>query len=108
MGDNHEDALIEAAKDVYLKTGKPGFILTSIYDILLNRGEIQTIEEQSEDLVYHVESRMKFEAARKGTKALKELAHEKGSPVYNHLLTVEIKKQIVANYFTLQNQIDSF
>jgi hypothetical protein len=104
----YEEELIATAKEVYLKTGKPGFILTSVYDALLKRGEIEPIEEQSDDLLYHVESRIQFEAAKRGTQALKDLAHEKGLPSYLERLTIEVKKQIVANHFTLQNNIDNF
>jgi hypothetical protein len=102
------DEIIESAKQVYLKTKKTGFILTSIYDNLLATGEIDAIEDQDDDLLYHVESRMQFEAAQKGTRALMELAKDKGSKNYQQILTAEIKKHIVARYFELQNQIDNF
>lgn len=106
--ENKEDILIETAKELFFKTGKPGFILLSFYDVLLSREEIEPIEDQLDELIPAAESNVQREAIKQGTMALKELAHEKGTAGYNSILINECKRQAVAIYFTKQKLMDEF
>lgn len=103
------DTLIKTAKDVFLKTNLIGLIPVKVYDILEQQGEIVITVEEKQAIRNRVESRLINEATKHGLKAIREfndLKHNKRD--YEILVRNECKKQVVANYFTLQNNIDNF
>jgi hypothetical protein len=101
-----EEAWLNIIKDLYLKTRKVGLIPLSAFRIL--ESEIDLTEEEWQMIARQTENRMQFEAAREGTKSLKELAHLKGSSLYPKTLADECKRQAIANYFTKQHEMENF
>lgn len=105
---NQQDKWLEIIKDLFLKTKKVGLIPKGAYSILESKGEIDLTEEEWQMIADQVGSRLQQEAAREGTKALKEFAHLKSSPLYESVFVDECRRQAVANYFTVQQEIDNF
>lgn len=103
------EAMVEVVRKTYLKTKLTGLIPAPIYDILSERKDIDLDLEEKTKLRAQVESRLMNEATQQGIKAIREFRQLKERKKdYEILVRNECKKQAVANYFTLQNNIDNF
>lgn len=99
---------IELVRETYLKTKLTGLIPVPIYDLLEQSKEINLDLEEKTKLRAQVESRLMNEATQEGLKAIREFrALKNNKRDYEILVRNECKKQAVANYFTLQNDIDN-
>lgn len=101
------DELLESVKSVYLKVKKVGLIPVKVYEILVERNEIDLTIEEKQAIRARVIARLNNEAITQGEKeiyALKSLSKRD----YEIKVRNECKKQAVANYFELQNNIDNF
>ncbi len=102
--------MIEHVRSTFLKTGLVGLILPDVYELLVQSGQINLSIEEKNKIFKVTEQRISMEAASEGLKAQKDLAHEKLNypEKYKAKIQRECKKQSIANYFILQNQIENF
>lgn len=102
------EEFIEMCRTVFFKTYKPGLILIKVYDCLVETGKLDKEDYLDPKVILDTENRFYQDAAKEGIKALKDLAHIKGTFLYKSVLEKECKKQSVANYFIKQKSIYEF
>lgn len=100
---------LETVKSTFLKTKIPGLIPAEIYHHLVQEKEIDLTVEEKRSLFERMKGRLENEALANGKAGLHELRDLKENrDKYNSRLRQMCYQQSVADYFTMQNNIDNF
>lgn len=94
-----ENEIVETAKKIFLKTGKPGLISSKVYDILEKRGDLKLTNDQKKHVRNQVEARLRRETAE-GDEQLKRLSPRDLEITVRN----QCKSQAAANHFNLKNE----
>lgn len=100
------DELVETVRAVFLKTKLTGLIPSKVYDILVEKEELNLDNTQKEAIRARIIAKLNQDAIAGGEIEIRALKMMNKRD-YEIKVRNECKKQAVANYFLLQNEIDN-